>query len=118
MMNQMKYEKPALEFVSLRNEEAVAATCWGYHGTTTRLFCDIAEEGYMSFQIADGSCDLNLINVKYHQEQGSEGVLVFDGDSKHEALEDILEKSGGGNGQPYKEMGRIVIPDKPDPTWS
>ena len=32
-----KYEKPALKFVELRNEEAVANTCWGYHGTDTKL---------------------------------------------------------------------------------
>lgn len=117
-MNTMKYEKPALEFVSLRNEAAVADTCWGYHGTPTQLFCDIEGEGYMSFQIGEGSCTLNLINVKYHEEQGSEGVLVFDGDPKHETLEDILVNSGGESGNPYKGMGTIVFPDKPDPTWS
>ena len=117
-MNTMNYEKPTLEFVSLRNEAAVAATCWGYHGTSTRLFCDIDGEGYMSFQIGEGSCTLNLINVKYHKEKGSDGVGVVNGDPKHEALEDILIESGGDVGQPYKEMGIIVVPDKPNPTWS
>ena len=49
-----RYEKPAMKFVSLMSEEAVANTCWGYHGTDTLLYCDIPGEGYFSFQIASG----------------------------------------------------------------
>lgn len=58
-----KYEKLSLKFVELRNEEAVANTCWGYHGTGTKLYCDVSGEGYFSFQIAGGSCTLNAINI-------------------------------------------------------
>lgn len=32
------YEKPELKFVSIRNEEAIANICWGYHGTGTKFY--------------------------------------------------------------------------------
>ena len=32
-----RYEKPAMKFISLRSEEAVANTCWGYHRYTAVL---------------------------------------------------------------------------------
>ena len=47
------YEKPKMKFVSLRNEEAVANTCWGYHGTDTKLYCDVSGEGYFSFRLQE-----------------------------------------------------------------
>lgn len=61
-----RYEKPELKFVALRNEENVANTCWGHHGSGTRLYCDLEGEGWASFQIGGKSCELNLINVLYH----------------------------------------------------
>lgn len=116
-MNTMRYEKPALEFVSLRNDNEVAATCWGNHGKDVYMYCDIPGVGYMSFQIGGGSCALNLINVRYHETKGSEGEFVYDGDAPYEALELLLKDAGGSNGNPYKDSN-VVIVEKPDPTWS
>lgn len=108
------YEKPALKFVSLRNENAVANTCWGYHGTSQVLFCDIPGEGYCSFQIGSGSCNLNLINVMYYDNSGNISAATAE---QIAALTAEVNK-GGNNGQPYKGMGSIVIPDAPNPSWS
>lgn len=113
-MKMEKYEKPTLKFVSLRNENAVADTCWGYHGSGKVLYCDIPGEGYCSFQIGGGSCDLNLINVMYYD---SEGISSAATSEQIAALTAAINK-GGNNGQPYKGMGSIVIPDAPHPSWS
>ena len=32
------YEKPKMEFVNVQNENKIANTCWGYHGTDTLLY--------------------------------------------------------------------------------
>ena len=48
----VQYKKPEMNFVSLRNENKVAGTCWGYHGTPTQLFYDSEGQGFVSFQIA------------------------------------------------------------------
>lgn len=117
-MTRERYEKPAVKFVSLRNEEAVANTCWGYHGTETNLYCDIPGEGYCSFQISAGSCALNLTEVYYYKNSDdSAGTPIFDGDPRYDALKAILDASGGSNGNPYKGENITVIPGKPG-DWS
>lgn len=117
-MNVKNYEKPQLKFISLRNEDSVAATCWGYHGTDTKLYYDTDGEGWVSFQIASGSCDLNLTNVTYHKNENDKGTLIFDGDSRYEELERALSDAGGKAGNPYHGMGSTIIPDEPKPSWS
>ena len=114
MNSTMTYEKPTMTFVSLRSEDAVANTCWGHHGTDTVLYCDIPGEGYMSFQIAAGPCELNLIGVSYYDGKGQPSVATPD---QIATLEGILRASGGGDGNPYKGEGSIVIPDHPG-SWS
>lgn len=114
MNSTMTYEKPTMTFVSLRSEDAVANTCWGYHGTNTVLYCDIPGEGYMSFQIGGAECSLDLINVRYHDGDGNS----FDATGDQTAILDgILRASGGASGNPYKGEGSIVIPDNPG-SWS
>lgn len=119
------YEKPAMKFVALRNEEKVADTCWGYHGTDTKLYCDISDKGFVSFQIAAGSCSLNLINVQYYgSDTNGDGKISNDDtpvaatNSQKAELDRILRESGGESGNPYKGIGVTVIPDNPDPSWS
>ena len=113
------YEKPAMNFVSLRNENTVAKTCWGHHGDGVTMYCDIPGQGYCSFQIAEGPCALNLVNVKYHEGKEDEtGTDIIDGDARHEELESILVKAGGNAGTSFKGEGDIVFPNNPDPTWS
>ena len=115
-MNTEKYQKPTLKYVSLQNEEAIANTCWGYHGTETVLYCDIPGEGYCSFQIASGKggCSLDLINVMYHygdnqqQSASQEQITVLD---------NILRQSAGESGNSYHGEGTTVIPDHPG-NWS
>lgn len=124
-MNTQRYEKPELKFVSLRNEESVAETCWGFHGTNTKLYCDISGKGFVSFQIKAGSCDLNLVNVQYYGEDTNNDGMISKDDHSVPATEEqfnelysILVESGGNAGNPYKGEGTIVIPDNPDPSWS
>lgn len=119
-----KYEKPELNFVSLRNEEKIANTCWGYHGTGTNLYCDIGGTGFVSFQIAEGPCALNVINVQYYGKDTNNNnkidandVPVPATDAQKTELNDILVKSGGAEGNPFKGEGTIVKPN-PDPSWS
>ena len=110
-----KYEKPAMKFVSLRSEEAVANTCWGYKGSDTHLYCDIPGEGYFSFQIGGGKCTLNLINVTYYDGEGQISVYTSE---QYQSLVGILTSSGGESGNPYHGMGTTVIPDHPGQGWS
>lgn len=109
-----EYEKPALKFVSVRNEEAVANTCWGYHGTDTVLYCDAPGEGYFSFQIGGGSCALNLVNILYYDSNGNSGQAT---DQQKAILTEILKNSGGNQGNPYSGEGSTVFPDHPG-NWS
>lgn len=111
-----KYEKPRLKFVSLRNENVVAATCWGHAGKGTRLYCDISGEGYLSFQIGEGSCSLNLINVLYHKDENDQGTGASA--SQIATLESVLRASGGSSGNPYAGEGSVVLPGAPDISWS
>ena len=108
------YEKPKMKFVSLRNEEAIANTCWGYHGTDTVLYCDIPGEGYFSFQIAGGSYKLNAINIRYYDGEGNGKEYTQD---QYNALMSILNSAGGESGNPYKGEGTTIIPDHPG-QWS
>lgn len=113
-MMKMKYEKPAMKFVEMRNEEAVANTCWGYHGTDTLLYCDVSGEGYFSFQIAAGACKLNAINITYYNGEGKKEQYT---DEQYTELVGILESAGGESGNPYKGEGTTIIPDHPG-DWS
>lgn len=109
-----RYEKPAMRFVSLRSEEAVANTCWGYHGTDTVLYCDVPGEGYFSFQIAGGSCTLNAINIVYYDGEGNPSSYT---QAQYHELMTILNSAGGESGNPYKGEGTTIIPDHPG-NWS
>ena len=109
-----KYEKPSLKFVELRNEEAVANTCWGYHGKDTELYCDIPGEGYVSFQIGGDSCTLNLIKVYYYDGNGNKSNATA---TQIADLDAILRASGGESGNPYSGEGSTVIPGHPG-QWS
>lgn len=109
-----EYEKPALKFVSVRNEEAVANTCWGYGGTDTKLYCDIPGEGYVSFQIGNKKCSLDIINVTYYD---GNGIGTPASSEQIAALDKILRQSGGESGNPYSGEGSTVIPGTPG-DWS
>lgn len=124
-MNVETYEKPALKFVSVRNEEKIANTCWGFHGTGTSLYCDITGKGFVSFQIGGSSCELNLINVQYYGEDtNGDGKITQDDTSKQATTEqehelyEILVNAGGNKGTSFREEGTIVIPGNPDGSWS
>lgn len=92
-----KYEKPALKFVMLRNEEAMANTCRSCHGSDTELYCDIPGGGYVSFQVADGDSGLNLINVIYYDGNGSGSPAT---DAHIAILKQMLADAGCNVGQP------------------
>ncbi|MCH3987604.1 MAG: hypothetical protein LKG56_07900 [Lachnospiraceae bacterium] len=126
MDSKKEYVKPAIKVVSLRNEETVANTCWGYHGSNHKLFCDIPGAGYMSFQIGGSKCSLNLTNVMYYSDTNHDGKIdgtdapeqiTSGSDSRYQELDKILRNSGGESGNPYKGEGTTVIPDQPG-KWS
>lgn len=110
------YQKPALKFVSLRNEEAVANTCWGGAGTTMTWYYNTSGTGYVSFQIASGSCTLSLINVTYYDGQGNQSTLSSS-DALYDELYKALMSSGGESGNPFKGEG-VNFPTTPDTSWS
>ncbi len=109
-----QYEKPAMKFVKLRNQEEVANTCWGYHGTDTVLYCDVPGEGYFSFQIKGGSCTLDAINIVYYD---GDGKVASYTQAQYNELMSILQNAGGESGNPYKGEGTTIIPDHPG-DWS
>lgn len=108
------YEKPKMEFVNVQNENKIANTCWGYHGTDTLLYCDIPGKGYLSFQIGNKKCSLDLINVMYYDNEGNSSLATAD---QIATLTEILISSGGESGNPYKGEGSTIIPDHPG-DWS
>lgn len=123
-MNVHSYEKPKMKFVFLRNEEAVANTCWGHHSSGKTLYCDLPGTGFASFQIANGSCSLNLIHVMYYGQDTDQDGSITSNDTPVPAneaqiaqLKSILEQAGGNSGNPFNGEGTIVT-EKPQPSWS
>ena len=117
-MENQKYEKPKFKFVSLRNKGTVSNTCWGLSGENTVLFCDVQGEGYASFQIASGGCNLNLINVKYHSNAYPDGEEISSTSTLFKELEQKLTDAGGAQGNAFKGEGSTVTIGKPDSSWS
>lgn len=117
-MNRTNYESPKMKFVKLYNKERIASTCWGYHGTGTNLYYDIGGVGWVSFQIAAGSCTLNLTNVYYYADRNDPGTLLTSSDPRYTELYNALLESGGATGNPYKGEGTVVFPDNPDSNFS
>ncbi len=113
-MKRIRYEKPAMKFVNLRNEKSVANTCWGHHSSQKRLYYDSPGTGWMSFQIQKGSCTLSLINITYHANNSSSSAPTSD---QVNQLDKALRESGGESGNPYKGEGTVVFED-PGSNWS
>lgn len=113
-MKMKNYEKPSMEFVTLRNKEAVANKCWGYHGTSTKLYCDLPGKGYCSFQIGAGSCTLNMVSVTYYDGDGNSRSATS---AEISTLDGLLRGAGGESGNPFKGEGTTVIPGQPG-NWS
>lgn len=117
------YEKPQMKYVAMRNEEKVANTCWGYHGTGKNLYADIDGPGYCGFQIGGKSCTLSLVNVTYvkkvlNPETQKYDIITDAADADQiKELTAILVASGGESGNPYSGEGTVVKPE-PDPKWS
>lgn len=113
------YSKPELKFVELRNEKKVANVCWGGAGTETAWYYDIKDTGYVSFQISNGSCDLNLTNILYYEYQGDvpEPVDKDMNNPKYKEMYNALLESGGDAGNPFKGED-FDFPTKPDDKWS
>lgn len=117
-MKMNEYRKPEMKFVEIRNENSVANTCWGGHGSNMSWYYDTQGEGYVSFQIAGGSCALNLTNVLYYDKQNDDTPEKIDGnDPKYKELYNALIVSGGESGNPFKGEG-VDFPINPDPEWS
>ena len=130
------YERPMLKNVSLRNETAVADTCWGHHASGKTLYADLPGPGWTSFQITKGSCSLSLTNVTYHSgvegecrtTRDGEGNLIHDNTNckgvsasldQISTLTSVLEKAGGNDGTSFAGEGSVVItkPPAPDSSW-
>lgn len=111
------YEKPHVKYVSLQNEAKIANTCWGHHSSGQELYYDTEGPGFIGFKIANGSCDLNLINVVYYTGKDAfgnptGGTALSETDPRYFELIDALAGAGGNAGNPYHGMGS-VIHDRP-----
>lgn len=113
-----KYEKPRIEFHDLQLKEEIANTCWGGHigGNKGGLtwYYNTKGEGYVSFQIKEGNCALNLVNVTFYHKNGTVGSITQD---QINELNAALAASGGDDGNPFKGEG-VNFPNKPNPFWS
>lgn len=112
------YESPRMSFEEVKVDEAVANTCWGHHSSGKTLFADYngSGGGYTSFQIANGSCELNLTNVMYYDAEHPNGRVASS--TEFDDLHEYLEKAGGRNGNPFAGEGTKVTIDEPGPGMS
>lgn len=117
-MNTTNYEKPKMKFVSLRNKKEVANRCWSGSNNTTTWYYDTQGPGYVSFQIGGGECKLNLSNVKYYENNESQGQDINQTHEKYNELNNTLRNYHGGTGESFHGEGVDFIPDKPNPEWS
>ncbi|HIS53240.1 MAG TPA: hypothetical protein IAC15_10985 [Candidatus Onthomonas avicola] len=116
MNSTMTYEKPTMTFVSLRSEDAVANTCWGHHGTGYTYYYDLPGTGYLSFQIGEGPCDLNLVSVLYYDDIGATPSSATP-EQVNTLYNAIIASSTGAAANSYKGLGSTILPN-PDPSWS
>lgn len=111
-MNNMEYSKPAMKYVSLRGDRAVADVCWGTHAKDTRYY-DTAGAGFLEFWIASTSCDLTNLVVMFHDKKNDElPEQLSTSDPRYIDLKGKLESAGGSQGQNFKGMNNN--PDFPD----
>ncbi len=117
------YEKPAMKFVELRNEQAVANTCWG--GTIEKQnltwYYDTEGVGFISFQMKGKSCEgAQPINVYYYGEDTDGDGKITKNDNCINASEaqkgELLEKLGGKANNWDGESS--LTPTEPHPSWS
>ena len=99
-------------------DKAVANTCWGHHASGSTLYADYngAGGGYASFQISNGSCALNLTNVRYYDSDYPDGRPASE--AEESLLYNYLVAQGGNQGNPFAGEGSTVTIDKPGPGMS
>lgn len=112
-MAKVVYEKPKMTFVSLQNENNVAATCWGNHGKDYKYY-DTAGSGYLAFTVTNGSCSAQYgFDVYFYEDKNDkEPDQLFEGDPRYDELwNKVVEASGGNYGSPFK--GEDQFPNSP-----
>lgn len=104
-----RYEKPSMKIVSLRNQEAVADTCWGNHGTGVfDYFYDGTGKGYIKFQIDGGSCALQTGTLYYYDSDNPSGTALQPGTPEYSKwIEDIKSNGKGNSGNAVQGDGTI-----------
>lgn len=117
-MERKVYETPDVELVSMRNEKEVANTCWGGHSNSMTWYYDTQGEGYVSFEIKGGKCELNLDKVTYYTDKNAEGQPLDNNSAQYKELVSVLPNSGGNSGNPFHGEGKFVFPEKPGTNWS
>lgn len=108
-----KYESPNINFKSIKINEKIANTCWGYHSSSKELYYDYKGTGYIGFYITDNSCSFSSdkITVKYYNVPEDEQTKAYN------EFYNAVINSGGESGNPFKGEGTVIFPD-PDPSWS
>ncbi len=120
MRNETKtYEKPNLKFVNIRNEQAVANTCWG--GSTGASgggvwYYDVTGNGYVKFEMTGGACrGSQAYNIVYYDHNGQQGTVTSEMITE---LNNTLAAAAGNAGTPWKGERDGRTPLNPDPAWS
>lgn len=116
------YEKPQINVVDFKVNNAVADTCWGLTPTHTQQatrYYDVTGEGIVSFNVAhkSGNCgapdSYNLVYIYYNEA----GELINDaaaGAAFKSEVDSALSSKGGNNGQPYSGID-ADFPTQPVP---
>lgn len=112
------YQSPEIEFQDMQLKEDIANVCWGGHSYARTWYYDTEGTGYVSFQISGGSCDLNLANVMFYENNNATPVPVTQGTEKYDELYQAALKSQGNSGQSFKGEKEGFPIDKPDQGWS
>lgn len=111
------YEKPRMNFVSVQNENKVAANCWSQVANNTNddgiwVYDNNHNrgDGYIVFQI-DENCDGTVLSQLYYEkvdyrEPGAQGIALSE-KRGNEAVEGFLKYDKNNNGKLDKEDSSI-----------
>ena len=113
-----EYERPSLQWVAMRSNEAVADICWGYANNGKKFYHDIPGMGYAIIKISSsGGCKANLVFVVEFSDgrQMSESERIAAQAYIDKVIAQAKAESGGGKASNYKGSPFSASPDY---SWS
>ena len=111
-----KYCKPQVQWVPIRPERSVAATCWGWAPKGVPIYHDVPGYGYAEVYLTKGGCGkakvatVNIISEHQMTDQERADAEAWFRDHLTQKMAEAGNNMANFTGQGFSES--------PDPNWS